>query len=223
MKEKGKPRKKTTRNRFLFLGLMKCYSCGCSITAEIKKGHHYYRCTKKKGSCPERYLREEALTEQIQSFLQKVSLSSQDMEKVLAELEKDENSAKEQAKISVQNLKEELSEVEAKLENLLDLYLAKGLSQDEYSLKKQKILNLKIELQDKIKDFEQKGLSWLEPARELVLSLNKANTLLGSDNYSEMTSFQNNYPNQAKCWLYSRIKQALVPVRAKISPFVQNL
>ena len=192
MKEKGKPRKKTTRNRFLFLGLMKCYSCGCSITAEIKKGHHYYRCTKKKGSCPERYLREEALTEQIQSFLQKVSLSSQDMEKVLAELEKDENSAKEQAKISVQNLKEELSEVEAKLENLLDLYLAKGLSQDEYSLKKQKILNLKIELQDKIKDFEQKGLSWLEPAREFVLSLNKANTLLGSDNYSQMTSFLKN-------------------------------
>ena len=192
MREKGKPRKKTTKNRFLFLGLMRCFSCGCSITAEIKKGHHYYRCTKKKEPCPEKYLREEMLTEQIRSFLQKVSLSSQDMEIVLAELKKDETTAREEAKTIVQNLKQELSEVETKLENLLDLYLAKGLSQDEYTLKKQKILNLKVTLQAKIKDFEQKGLSWLEPAREFVLSLNKANTLLGSDNYSEMTSFLKN-------------------------------
>ena len=163
MKERGKPRQKTTKNRFLFLGLMKCGSCGCSITAEIKKGHHYYRCTKKKEPCPEKYLREEALAEQIQSFLQKVSLSSQDTEKILAELEKDELSAKEEAKTVVQNLKQELGKTETVLENLLDLYLAKGLSQDEYAVKKQKILNSKIEIQSKIRDFEQKGLSWLEP------------------------------------------------------------
>ena len=78
------------------------------------------------------------------------------------------------------------------LENLLDLYLAKGLSQDEYMLKKQKILNSKVGFQEQIRDFEQKGLSWLEPAREFVLSLNKANALIGSDNYSEMTSFLKN-------------------------------
>ena len=192
MKEKGKPRKKTIKNRFLFLGLAKC-SCGCSITAEIQKGHHYYRCTKKKGVCQEKhYLREETLTEQITSYLQKVSLSSQDTEKVLAELEKDEISAKEEAKTVVQNLKDQLSKAGMNLENLLDLYLAKGLSQDEYMLKKQKILNSKVGFQEQIRDFEQKGLSWLEPAREFVLSLNKANALIGSDNYSEMTSFLKN-------------------------------
>ncbi|MEK7659228.1 MAG: recombinase family protein [Patescibacteria group bacterium] len=192
MMEKGKPRKKTIRNRFLFLGLMKCGFCGCSITAEIKKGHHYYRCTKKKGFCAEKYLREELLTEQVKNYIQKVSLSSQDMEKVLAELEKDKISAKEEAETVVQNLKQELGEVETKLDNLLDLYLAKGLSQDEYALKKQKILNSKVEIQEKMRDFEQKGLSWLEPAKEFILSLNKANTLLESDNYSEMTSFLKN-------------------------------
>ncbi|MBI4158145.1 MAG: recombinase family protein [Candidatus Yanofskybacteria bacterium] len=192
MKEKGKPRGKTTRNRFAFIGLMKCGSCSCSITAEIKKGHHYYRCTKKKGSCPEKYLREEALIEQISFFLQKVSLSSQDTEKVLAKLSKDENQAKEMAKTTVQNLKNQLSEVEFKLDNLLDLYLAKGLSQDEYVLKKQKILTAKLELQEKTKDFEQKGLSWLEPAREFVLSLNQAAKLLETKNYLEMPTFLKN-------------------------------
>src|SRR3989338_766454 len=68
------------KNDFAFLGLLKCASCGASITAEKQKGHNYYRCTKKKGLCQEKhYLREEALTEQIKSFLKKVSLPSQDM------------------------------------------------------------------------------------------------------------------------------------------------
>jgi len=192
MKERGKPRGKTTKDRFAFIGLMRCGFCGCAITAEIQKGHHYYRCTKKKQTCNEKYLREEVLSEQITSFLQKVSLSSQDTEKVLAELDKDEQIANEQAKSDVKNLKAELAEVEVKLDKLLDLHLGNEISQDEYALKKQKILTQKLELQEKIKDFEQKGLSWLEPAREFVLSLNKAEKLLAEGNKKEMTTFLKN-------------------------------
>ena len=196
MKKKGKPRKVKSHN-FPFLGFMKCL-CGCAITAEkkIKKSgrtYIYYRCTKKKGPCLEKhFLREKNLLEQINSFLQKVSLSSQDTEKVLTELEKDENLTKEQAKTTVQNLKLEILELEQKLDKLLDLCLNGQLDKDEYALKKEKFLNSKVGFQEQIRDFEQKGLSWLEPAREFVLSLNKANTLLGSDNYSEMTSFLKN-------------------------------
>ena len=78
MAKRGKVQE-VRKHHFAFLGLLKCASCGCSITGERQKGHNYYRCTKKKGLCQEKhYLREEALTEQIKSFLQKVSLSSQD-------------------------------------------------------------------------------------------------------------------------------------------------
>ena len=129
---------------------------------------------KKKGLCQEKYLREEILTEQIKSFLQKVSLSSQDTEKVLFELEKEELQAKEQAKTTIQNLKEQLGQIEKQLEKLLDVYLSELISTDEYTNRKQKILTQKLELQEKITDFEQKGLSWLGPAREFVLSLNQA-------------------------------------------------
>ncbi|TSC92737.1 MAG: recombinase [Candidatus Berkelbacteria bacterium Licking1014_7] len=108
------------KHHFAFLGLMKCKSCGCSITGERQKGHNYYRCTKKKGICQEKhYLREESLVEQMQNFLQKVSLSSQDSEKVLFELEKEEIQAKEQAKTTVQNLKVKLDEITKQLEKLL--------------------------------------------------------------------------------------------------------
>jgi len=195
LKERGRPQK--IKHNFAFLDFMKC-PCSAAITAEKKikpsgKEYIYYRCTKKKGTCPEKhFLREEALIEQIKTYLQKVSLSSQDTKKVLSELEKDELKAKEQTKIIVQNLKKELTEIEIKLEKLLDVYLNEVISTEEYTSRKQKILTRKLELQEKIRDFEQKGLSWLEPAREFVLKLNYAEKLLNSENYQEMKTFLKN-------------------------------
>jgi len=54
------------------------------------------------------------------------------------------------------------------------------------------LLSQKMEFQEKISDFEQKGLSWLEPARESVLSLNQASKLVETENKEEMTTFLKN-------------------------------
>ena len=192
MSKRGKVQE-VRKHNFDFLGLMKCASCGCSITAEIQKGHNYYRCTKKKGPCQEKhYLREEILSEQIKSFLQKVSLSSQDTEKVLAALDNEQEQAKQQAQSKIEYLKEQLKQTEIKLAKLLDVFLADALSTEEYAAKKQELLSQRIELQEKITDFEQKGLSWLEPAREFVLSLNQAAKLVEMENKGEMTTFLKN-------------------------------
>ncbi|MBU0637178.1 recombinase family protein, partial [Patescibacteria group bacterium] len=181
------------KHNFAFLGLLKCSSCGASITAEIQKGHNYYRCTKKKGLCQEKhYLREELLTEQIESFLQKVSLSSQDTKKVLVALDSEQEQAKQQAQSKVEILKEQLKQVETKLAKLLDVFLNDALSTEEYASKKQELLSQKMEFQEKISDFEQKGLSWLEPAREFVLSLNQASKIVETENKEEMTTFLKN-------------------------------
>src|SRR3989339_766119 len=167
MREKGKPQKMKKHN-FAFLGLMKC-PCSAAITAEKKikpsgKEYVYYRCTKKKGPCQEKhFLRDEELYGQIKSFLQKVSLSSHDTERVLAELDKEESNAKEQAKATVQNLKEKLTETEKKLEKLLDVYLDETITAEEYASRKEKLVKQKVSLREQIHDFEQKGLSWLEP------------------------------------------------------------
>ena len=154
MSKRGKVQE-VRKHHFAFLGLLKCASCGCSITGERQKGHNYYRCTKKKGLCQEKhYLREEALTEQIKSFLQKVSLSSQDTEKVLAALESEQDKARENAQSKISVLKEQLASVETKLTKLLDVYLADALSTEEYTAKKQSLLSEKVSLAEKITDFE---------------------------------------------------------------------
>jgi site-specific DNA recombinase len=192
MSKRGKVQE-VRKHNFAFLGLLKCASCGCSITGEQQKGHNYYRCTKKKGLCQEKhYLREEALTDQIKSFIQKVSLSSQDTEKVLAALEAEQEQVKQHAQSEVENFKGQLKQVETKLAKLLDVFLTDALSTEEYAAKKQELLSQKIELQEKITDFETKGLSWLEPAREFVKSLNQAAKLVVTENKKEMTTFLKN-------------------------------
>ena len=192
MAKRGKVQE-VRKHNFAFLGLLKCASCGCSITAEKQKGHNYYRCTRKKGPCQEKhYLREESLTEQITSFLQTVSLSRQDTEKVLAALDSEQDKARADAQAEVSVLKEQLLQVETKLQKLLDIYLADALSTEEYTAKKQSLLSEKVSLSEKITNFETKGLSWLEPAREFVLSLNQAANLIESENLSEMTTFLKN-------------------------------
>ena len=53
-------RKKT--RVFAFRGLVRCGCCGCLITAEEKKGRYvYYRCTRSRGNCVEKPIREEDL------------------------------------------------------------------------------------------------------------------------------------------------------------------
>ena len=183
----------TKKHNFAFLGLMKCASCGSSITAEMQKGHAYYRCTKKGGACQEKhYLREEILREQIQLFLQKISLSDGDTEKALVLLEAERDKAREEARAQIDVLKNEVARVETKLSKLLDAYLADALSQQEYAAKKEQLLSRKIGLHEKISDFGDKGLSWLEPAREFVLSLNQASKLLEDKNGIAMTTFLKN-------------------------------
>ncbi len=195
MRKRGKVRP-DRKHSFAFLGLLKCASCGCSITAQYAKGnggiYTYYRCTKKRGACTERYISETMLAAQITDFLQKVSLSSQDTEQVLAALAQDEMQAKQDAQSEANALKHHLTALDTKLEKLLDAYLSDTLSTDEYAAKKEKLVLEKTTLTEKISDIEHKGVSWLEPAREFILSLNQAAKLVEENNLSEMTAFLKN-------------------------------
>ena len=189
MKSRGHIKTRKAEKTFPFRGLFTCGECGCAITAETQKGHNYYRCTKKKNTCSQKYVREEMLTEQVKSFLQKVSLSSQDTEKVLRELDKDEQKAKLDNHTILQNLKSEISEVGVKLDKLLSAYLDEIVSAEEYAAQKEKLLARKVECNEEINEIENGSVSWLEPARVFAKSLNQAEKLLKGENKAEMTTF----------------------------------
>ena len=94
--------------------------------------------------------------------------------------------------VFVQDLKEELKISEIKLDKLLSAYLDEIISAEEYTAQKQKLLTKRVELREKISDFEEKGMSWLEPARVFIRNLNYAQKLISAQNKSEMTTFLKN-------------------------------
>ncbi|MDD5760742.1 MAG: recombinase family protein [Candidatus Pacebacteria bacterium] len=168
-----------------FRGLLKCGECGCMITSEIQRGHIYYRCTKKKGPCSQKYIREETLAEQISDILQIFSIPSFEAKKMVAELDKDENEKFRAGFSFSQNLKSQIKECEEKLEKLLDAHLNNDISREEYLEKKQKLLNQKVEISEKLANFEKKGGNWLEPAKKFILASNQAQIAAKSGNLQE--------------------------------------
>lgn len=57
----------------LYRGMMFCEECGCSITAEIHKGHTYYHCTHFKNCSQRLHTREETISNHITTFLDEVT------------------------------------------------------------------------------------------------------------------------------------------------------
>ena len=189
MKDRGKPRK-GSKNNFPFTGWLKCAHCGCSITAQKQKGHHYYHCTKKKSPCPAKgYLREEKILEQAKKIVEELSLPDDWADKMLDKLNEKQTQSKSDNRAVVQHLKNEKQELEKKLEDLLDLRLDGTITNNEYLKKKNELVSEKVNLDQKIARAERNHCEWLEPCRQIIISSKKAKSLLCTSDHREIPTF----------------------------------
>ncbi len=182
MSDRSRPRKREQTKDYAFRGFLTCGECGCAITSETQKGHIYYRCTKKKNDCNQPYVREEVLDQQITQTLQKVSLAPAWADCMIEELNREEKSDTQAGAAFAQNLKNQIGDCDKKLDILLDAHLDGAISKTEYSTKKQKILNQKIELTEKLSDFEQRANHWLERAKKFILEAKQAQIIALQEN-----------------------------------------
>jgi len=194
LRDRGKPRKEKASHNFGYLGIFKCGECGRSITAEQHKKKsglvfRYYRCTKKNTDCKQGFVNEKNLNSQINDIFQKVALPLDWLKPILAKLDEEEKEISQSKKSFAQNLENEVSEIENKLSRILDMQLENTITLSEYKEKKEKLLNQKTALKEKLADFGRKGNCWLEPIRNFILSAHQANFLEKSENLEERRSF----------------------------------
>ncbi len=155
MLRKSKPKGKGLKT-YLYRGFFRCGECSCFITTETQKGHNYLRCTKRKNPCEQKYVREEIITFQIKEEIQKVSLPAAWTKWMLAENEKDRQLENQSSELFAQKTKNEISLLDSKIEKLMNLYLENALSLEEYREAKNKLVNQKQLLKEKLQAFEQK-------------------------------------------------------------------
>src|SRR3972149_2167375 len=185
MANKSKP-KSPKLKPYIFRGFFRCGECGCFITTETQKGHNYLRCTKRKNPCSQRYAREDAITSQIKEEIKKVSLSSAWANASINYFENEKMKLAQAESSFAQKARDELVEIETKLDRLLDLQLDGNLSQTEYTAKKHKLILTKKSLKDKLTAFEQKVNNRFELATRFILQSKEAKILAKDKNLQSL-------------------------------------
>ncbi|TSC89320.1 MAG: recombinase [Parcubacteria group bacterium Gr01-1014_2] len=157
LKQRSHPQKKIKTPK-AYAGLIHCGTCQMMITAEIQKGHVYYRCTRKSKviKCSEPYIREEALDIQLSSLLGKFSLREDWAAQLLQMLNNEKTKSAQSSSVFVQEMSGKIKVISIKLQRLLDGYLDQVIEQETYRLQKAKLLSEKKTLEEQISKLEQK-------------------------------------------------------------------
>jgi site-specific DNA recombinase len=148
-----------------FAGLFQCGECGMAVTAEIQKGHTYYRCTRKSKvkACRQPFIREEALDGQLSALLLPYGLRSDWADQMLQMANNDGCQAASTSRTLIREKQAEVAKLDAKAQRLLDAYLEQLIDREQFASQKAEILTRKKEVREQITAFEQTGQPWLEP------------------------------------------------------------
>ena len=160
------------------------------ITAQWAKGksggiYRYYRCTKKRGTCSQKYIQEKDLATQVKARLQSVALPNTHTDWMLKKVDEWEKEQTFKTASSVQDTKNKIIETQEKLDKLVSAYIDGDIPKESYLAKKEDLLKTKVSLAEK-KDNGRTTKNPLEPLRSWILDTKKASFLAFSDNYPEM-------------------------------------
>ncbi|MEK7631671.1 MAG: recombinase family protein [Patescibacteria group bacterium] len=187
MKDNGKPRKVTEELLFPYRGLFKCAECGCAITGErhTKKSglvFRYYRCTKKKNVCRQKYVSEKILTEQINKMISIVALPDDMAKPMLEQVDNWQSEESTTSALAAADVKQKLSNTEKQLSRLLDAHLQGSIEAYEYQSKKSELMTEKVALKQKLGQISRQGVRWLEPMRKWIQEAHQAHFILHQEN-----------------------------------------
>ena len=180
MQQRLKP-KPSSLKPYLYRGVFHCGECGCLITTETHKGHDYLRCTKRKGPCSQRYVRAEAVAEQVAAAVKTLVLPAEDADWLLAALEQEQAADSRSHENTTAGVREQVVAVDRKMDRLTTAYLDAAVSMEEYRSAKKSLIQKKHDLEDQFIELEKSRSDWFEPAKHFILSAKSAQTVARSD------------------------------------------
>jgi DNA invertase Pin-like site-specific DNA recombinase len=188
MAAKSKP-KSPGLKPFPYRGVFRCGECGCFITTELQKGHHYLRCTKRVKDCSQPYVREERIAEQVAAIVNSVGIPDDDAQWLLDKLEAERTQNTTAWQESTAILRTRLNVLDEKVKRLLDAYLDRAISLQEYRDSKMQLLGDKQQAKVEIDKMAHQPAGWFEPAMRFVNSLREANLLATSGSDDQKRDF----------------------------------
>lgn len=178
----GRPnRRARDRHDFAYTGIITCGDCGASVTAEHKVQRHghryiYYHCTKRKPGprCSQPSVEVDALEEQIQRYLGRIAIDDRLLAWALKRLRLLEEKHRNDALPVRQSLASTIGEGRKESAALLDLRLRGLLSDEEFALKRQELVEREIRVKERMLQEETAPKRWFEPAERAFMFANQA-------------------------------------------------
>jgi DNA invertase Pin-like site-specific DNA recombinase len=131
-----KPRARYPKQRHAFMGLLTCALCGCTITAERKKGKYtYYRCTGFHGPCGNTYVREERLADLLGAVVEQIQIPGEIADWIAEGVRESQSHLEIARQQSLAQLRERRRAVQAKLDRGYDDYLEGRISEGFWTRK----------------------------------------------------------------------------------------
>jgi DNA invertase Pin-like site-specific DNA recombinase len=184
--------KKKEKN-YLFQGLARCGNCGYGIVPEWHKKKSglvfkYYRCSRKSRvcTCDEKPVNENHLAQQVEEFISHIAMPNDCYKKLQERTKQWADEDTKNSKVALQGLSTELTSIQNKLNQLLDLQLDGEISVAEYKNKKNTLIEKKANLEDQKAKVLAKGSIWVEPLEDWMKTCNQAAQSLKSQNFQEM-------------------------------------
>ena len=157
-----------------FLGLLKCASCGMSITAETKTKTQkngnmhswtYYRCSRKKRAvkCDNPPIREKDLLPQLSATLDDYAMSDEAYDFLTDKMKQDEQTESSSNLSLLDDLRSQIARLNAKQKILLDSYLDQDIDRQTFLAKKSEILSGKKSLEESLANLTTNQNVWIEP------------------------------------------------------------
>lgn len=134
-------------------------------------------------------MREEKISSQLTDELQKVSLPDDCADWMLNEIKKEQKAKVQSSRFFSQKYEAELSKLDEKLDKLMNAYLESVLNVREYQEAKNKLINQKQVLKDKLSAFEQKSNNRFELAARFVKDANQAKIIASKENPEGIRDF----------------------------------
>ncbi len=229
-KKRGHRQKGTTAPQ-VFCGLLRCATCGLSITAEKKIKHQkngntheyiYYRCTRKHKSivCKEPPITEPELTAQLSDILQDFALPERWAQQLETMLGKDERKANATSGVFVASAQTKLANLQSKLQRLLDGYLDQDIDQPTYRAKQGELMSEKKSLEEQVSKHTLAANVWIEPMRQWIKT---AVSFRETANSGNLVAIKQAFSEIAGLNLFLKTKKAQPTAAQNVSPPSENI
>jgi len=167
---KGKPRPQ--KHKFPFTGIMECGECGGSVTAEIKKKklksgevkfYTYYHCTKRiKPACTQACVEVAELEHQIENYLLSITIPEEFKDWAIKWLNKLNDSEINDRTVIYTNQQKARNDIQREIDELTKMRFRNLINDEEYLRQKQNLQNDLGNVDEHLRDTEDRASKWLE-------------------------------------------------------------